>query len=121
MKNMLYCIGLFFTMHHTVAVFLSVHSDFNSYVQVYDAMGSIIAADFVFPGKTVEANTGIIGLDRVRWLGSNKKVYEYRFDSAQVTQKNIVQIWKDNANMIDVNGVTVSLGEFQSRLQLLYE
>lgn len=120
MKRIVYCVGLLFTIQ-TFAVFLSVSSDFNSYVQVYDSMGSIIAADFVFPGKTIEANTGVLGLDRARWLGSNKKVYEYHFGSLKLGQNNTLKIQKDNTNMVDVNGSAAYLGEFQSRLQLLYE
>jgi len=118
----MYCIGLFFTLN-TVAVFLSIGSSFNSYVQVYDSLGSIIVADFVIPSATLQANTGIIGLDRIRWLGSGKQVYEYHFDQAQITNSNVFQIWKDSFSVgkVDSNGAIMPLGEFQSSRYLLYE
>lgn len=89
------------------AISLSLASDVNTYMQVYDSFGAIIFADFVIPNDTPrKVETGAIQIDRVRWIGIDKKIYEYRFDNTPVTDRIVFQISKNNVCTVGKIGQT---------------
>jgi len=105
------------------AISLSLVCEYNSYVQIYDSFGSIIAADFVRPDKMLQINTGVAQLDRVRWIGQDKKIYEYYFDQFPIAEKIVFQVDKNNScslGKIESNGMTTLLF-FNLKTTVLYQ
>lgn len=123
MKSNFILIFCVFFAAPVVAISLSVVSEFNAYAQIYDAFGAIIAADFVYADKILQANSGIVQLDRLRFIGQDKKIYEYRFDTMSLSEKVIFQFHKDNTCSIgrtEQNGMVTPLSShFQAAI--LYE
>lgn len=116
------CLCLFLGIN-TFAVIFSVASDFNTYIQVYDSMGGIVAADFIVEDKVIQANT-IFKLDRVRWLGSDRSIYEYRFDDSMNTQNCAIRFHKNgtfSVGKLESGGTVTFVSQPQESFYLLYK